>query len=247
MPATTDRAIVLRLSDYSETSQIAALFTRGHGLVRLIAKGIRRGTGKRVQAGLDLLECGEVSFIPSKSAAALGILAEWRQIALFPGLRSDLARVYAGLYAAELTLKLNEEYDPHADLFDALEGHLNALEHGAAVELSVVRFQAGLLAATGYAPGLRHCVSCGGPIGRTGAYFSSRAGGVLCRDCEVHQVEKRRVEAGVIAASMQEPAQLSDEQVRGLRGLLDYHITQIAGARPALSECLESALRRMRR
>lgn len=243
MPAIPDRAIVLRLSDYSETSQIASLFTRDHGLVRLIAKGMRRGTRTRVNVGLDLLECGELSFLPSKSAATLAILTEWRQTALFPGLRTDLARLYAALYAAELTLKLNEEYDPHPDLFDALGEHLIALEHGKDVEPAVVRFQFSLLTATGYAPTLGHCVTCGGDIRGNSAYFSSRAGGVICRDCEVHQIEKRRIDPARIVASAQPSDPPSSQQAASLRALLDYHITQIAGARPAMSESLEFALR----
>ncbi|MCH7814056.1 MAG: recombination protein O N-terminal domain-containing protein, partial [Planctomycetes bacterium] len=42
----SERAVVLRRVDYSETSQVLVLLTRGHGKVRAIAKGIKRSTRK---------------------------------------------------------------------------------------------------------------------------------------------------------------------------------------------------------
>ncbi len=60
MALISDRAIVLRRLDYSETSQILALFTREYGQVRVIAKGIKRSTRSRFAVGIDLLEVGQV-------------------------------------------------------------------------------------------------------------------------------------------------------------------------------------------
>lgn len=246
MPAITDRAIVLRLSDYSETSQIATLFTRGHGLVRLIAKGVKRSTSKRVNVGLDLLECGEVAFVSSKSAAALGILTEWRQLTTFPGLRTTLARLYAGLYAAELMSSLNEEYDPHAELFDELEALLGNLDQGGAVEPPLAHFQRALLSAIGYSPLLEHCVMCGQTPSGDPVYFSARAGGVLCRDCEMHQIEKHRVDRRLVSRLAQ-GLHPTPELAHALRDVLDYQITQILGRRPIVAASLESALRAIHR
>lgn len=247
MPAISDRAIVLRLSDYSETSQIATLFTRAHGLVRLIAKGVKRSTSKRMSVGLDLLELGDLSFIPSKSANALGILAEWHQLATFPGARTELSRLYCGLYAAELASLLNEEYDPHVDIFDGLEHLLRALSEGEPVEPALVAYQWTLLSEIGYEPMLDHCVICGQTPESEATYFSARAGGLLCRDCEMHHIEKHRIDARVVNLRGTPVAQLSPELAAALRDLLDYQITQIAGRRPAVAAALDSTLRAAKR
>src|SRR4029079_6690100 len=83
----TDQAICLRVTDFSETSQIVGMFTREHGLVPLIAKGSKRTSKKSTMSGpLDLLTSGEVVFVPAKEqrgapangyGAQLGTLAAW--------------------------------------------------------------------------------------------------------------------------------------------------------------------------
>ena len=231
MPTRNDQAIVLRLSDYSESSQIVSLFTTTAGLVRLIAKGARRGTRKRFAAGLDLLEHGDVSYIPPRGDAGLGTLTEWVQRDPFSGIRRDLLRQYGGLYAAELVSKLTEEHDPHPELFAALVGLLRDLAGDTGLPAgrvaALVRFQSALLRAIGFAPVLRRCVDCGRPRVRgTPGYFSSTAGGLVCRDCEMHHTEKRRVSPIMLdgPAGRQRPAEWF--------GLLDYHLMHVAGREP---------------
>jgi DNA repair protein RecO (recombination protein O) len=202
----SDDAIVLRLAEYSETSQIVWLLTARSGLVRLIAKGVRRATAKRPAVGLDLLEYGEAAFIPPRGEAGLGTLTEWLQRDAFTGLRSNLPALYAGLYAAEATGALIEEFDPHPDVFAALHGLLGGLAAAPAGDplaagRRLAEFQQALLAALGYAPNLVACVACGkqrGP-GR-GAYFSAAAGGLLCRACQAGYADKRRLTAAMLDA-----------------------------------------------
>jgi DNA repair protein RecO (recombination protein O) len=208
----TDEAVVLRVSDYSESSQIVSLLTAGSGLVRLIAKGARRGTKTRFSAGIDLLEHGTVTFVPAHGDAGLGNLAEWTQRDAFAAVRSDLGSLYAALYAVELVPPLTEEYDPHPGLFESLLTLLRGLadpprplgaaaaDRRAAVVAAVLRFQVRLLNEIGLMPRLTECVECRRPAGGgAGAYFSASAGGLLCRDCEMHHADKRRVPPGVLS------------------------------------------------
>jgi len=224
MPAQNDQAIVLRLSDFAETSQIVTLFTPGHGLVRLIAKGARRGTKQRFAAGLDVLEQGDVSFHPAREAGQLGTLNEWVQRDAFAGLRRELARLYGGLYAADLVASLTEEEDPHPGLFEDLRAMLTELSGTGAPLAVVAAFQADLLSALGYAPNFDQCVGCRRPrVPGAPAYFSSTAGGLLCRDCEAHYVEKRRLLKGLADTTPR------TGDARAWLGLQDYHLTHLAG------------------
>lgn len=248
MPIRSDQAVVLRLSDYSETSQIVTLFTARDGRVRLIAKGSRRGTRQRFAAGLDLLEYGEVSYVPARGEAGLGTLTEWTQLDTFSGLRAELVRQYGGLYAVELVDKLTEDYDPHPELLEALlkmlrrlAGGRDAAQPGSTTPAdpiaAVVRFQGILLKAIGYAPILRRCVGCGQPRVRgTRAYFSSSAGGLICRDCEVHHVEKRQISPAMLDGKpeSQSPAEWFL--------LLDYHLSNVAGRAFKVSAQLQKLL-----
>jgi len=204
-----DEGIVLRCSDYSETSQIVTLFSRDSGLLRVIAKGARRGTRTRFAAGLDLLEHGHLTYAPPGGDAGLGTLTEWVQRDAFSGVRGSLPTLYAALFAAETVPALTEEYDPHPGIFSALLELLNRLTAVGREDpgelpheclAALVRFQLRLLDSTGLTPQFNHCVECGRPArAKTMLYFSARAGGVLCRDCEMHHVDKRRLPPGVLA------------------------------------------------
>lgn len=224
MPIHSDQAVVLRLTDYSETSQIVTLFTACGGLARLIAKGSRRGTSKRFAVGLDNLEYGDVSYAPPRGDAQLGTLTEWVQRDSFAGLRRELARLYGGMYAAEAVFTLTEENDPHADLFAALRGTLAALAGDGDPVRVLAGFQAELLRALGYAPNLAQCVSCTRPRVRgAAAYFSATAGGLLCRDCEMHYIEKRRLSPNLPDTT----PRTGDAPAWFL--LQDYHLTHLVG------------------
>jgi len=221
---TNDQAVVLRLTEYSETSQIVTLFSAAHGLVRLIAKGARRSTKKQFATGLDLLELGEVCYLPPRGDAQLGTLTEWVQRDTFAGLRRELLRLHGALYAIELVSYLTEELDPHPELFAALVALLRGLAGPEAAEPLLPRFQLDLLRAIGYEPNLAECVDCHRAVRPGGlAFFSAQAGGLICRDCEPHHVEKRRLEAGLLGAQGADP--------RAWFELLDYHLTHTAGKR----------------
>lgn len=238
MAAEHDEGIVLRLTDFRETSQIAALFTAAHGQLRLIAKGARRGTKTRVAPGLDLLERGELSFLPPRGEAELGTLTEWVQRDAYAGLRRTPARLYAGFYAAEATLTLTEPGDAAAALYAGLRGLLESLAGDAEPGAALVAFQRTLLRAAGYAPHLESCVECGrAPRPGEAAYFGSAAGGLLCRDCEMHHMEKRRIADALRGTRAEGGAAVE------WFALLDYHLTQVAGKRLRTAEPLERLLR----
>jgi len=227
MPPINDQAVVLRLTDYSETSQIVTLFSADHGRLRLIAKGIRRGTRQRFAVGLDLLELGSVAFLPARVAGQLATLTDWVQREPFTALRRELVRLYGALYAAELVDMLTEEGDPHPALFAALVAALRQLAGTGPAAAAVPVFQWELSRAIGYAPRLDACVECGRPFATPGpVYFSATAGGLLCRDCEAPHVEKWQVPWNLVG---QHPAQ--GHPADWFR-LFDYHLTHIAG-RPA--------------
>ncbi len=241
-------AVVLRLWDYSETSQIVALLTPEYGRVRLLAKGIRRGAKNRFAPGLDLLEFGEVRFRLPRGDSELSTLTDWRQRESFPRIRLELLRLYSGLYAAELSSVLTEELDPHPRLFAALVallGELNGDVGEAAggkngvVGAWVVRFQAELLRAIGYAPSFQRCMNCGNDRQPgTPVWFSASSGGLLCAACHINHQEGVSVPAALFDTPQDVP-----QPILWFR-LLDYYLTHLAGRKlrcgARLGEMLEN-------
>jgi DNA repair protein RecO (recombination protein O) len=219
------------------------LLTRQHGKQRVIAKGIKRGRKGQMLVGIDLLELGEVTFLSRAGTSdALGVLTEWKQEGSFPGLRTDLLRLYASQYAAEVTALLTEDADPHPALFDGLQDLLHALAAGESSFGSLVRFQLVLLKQVGLMPRLDRCVCCQHVVGRAQPlYVSAREGGLVCTDCEPARVEKYRVTWRALQA-LDAPAQAEPSASAEAFALLDYYITETLGRPPKLSSLLRHHL-----
>lgn len=257
MSLISDKAIVLRRLDYSETSQILALFTREHGQVRVIAKGIKRGTRSRFAVGIDLLELGQVVWSARADRPQnLAILTEWKQVDAFIGLRAQLERLHAAQYAAEITSELTVDQDAHPALFDALQVLLKKLSV-VSCESSVggpqifnpladlCEFQRTLLIEIGLMPRADSCVGCRSaitPAAAQGVYFTSHEGGLLCRDCEAGYVEKRRLSPGAIRVIS---GGAVDEPLAGeVFALLNYHISHLMHKEPRLAQFVLPAAKR---
>jgi len=244
-----DIGLVIRRLDYSETSQVLAVFCRETGQQRLIAKGSKRGTKSRASVGIDLLELGRLVYSRRpESDAQLSTLTDWQQVDVFPRIRRDLSAWYAAQYAADRTAQATQEADPHPDLFDAL---VELLASGEPALAGLTRYLVSLLGEIGLMPQLRACAGCGAP--RTPAtflYFSARHGGVLCRDCEPAFVEKRRVEPAAIDAVQiffdDLPAPPADWLLPAF-DLIDYHLSGVLAKPSRIAALLRANLSRAAR
>ena len=243
-----DEAVVLGRLDYSETSQVLVLFTREHGKVRAIAKGIKRGTKARFAVGVDLLDVGHVVFSSrGERSETLATLTEWKPSRSLWGIREKLFRIQAGQYAAEITAHLTEDWDAHADLFDALVAMLVALTDASEPLDLVTKYQLALLDSIGSLPRFDACVLCGREEDLT--HFSSFEGGLVCRHCEPGQVEKREVSARTVKALRASIVQDDHcSQSSGTPGstpagvftVLNYHIAHLMGREPLMGSALVS-------
>jgi DNA repair protein RecO (recombination protein O) len=181
-----DRCICLRKVEYSETSQILLLFSREHGLQRVVAKGAHRRTkagSSKFDGGVDLLDVGQAVFT-QRLERDLGLLTEWSLREGHLDLRNNLRGMYLALYAAELVGHLFEEHDPHPEVFERLESTLVELSTPRAEE-SFLAFQLDLLRDSGYLPEMSACINCGvAPADREPCFFSPSRGGIVCRNCE---------------------------------------------------------------
>jgi DNA repair protein RecO (recombination protein O) len=259
------QALVLRTTDWSETSRIAALWTREFGKVRVLAKGGRR-LKSNFENALDLLTYCRIVFI-RKSPGSLDLLTEAQVVRRFPRLRSDLAALYGAYYVAELLEVMTEEHDPHPLLFDAALSTLDELGSpppwGAvsdraaappAVGPCIVRFELVLLQEVGYSPALEGCASCGGPVDERRPAFSCAAGGVVCPKCVAGCRDRRPLSPA--ARDMMRALQPSSadggtrEGIRGptwdarvqreVRQVLGQYVTYLLGRQPRLLPYLES-------
>jgi DNA repair protein RecO (recombination protein O) len=242
-------ALVLRTSDWSETSRIATLWTRELGKVRALAKGGRR-LRSSFESALDLLTVCSIVLL-RKSSGSLDLLTEARVVQRFPRLRGDLGALYAAYYIAELLADWTEEYDPHPALYDEALASLRELGTGegpvGGVGPRVLRFEMVLLRELGYSPVLDRCAGCGAAVADDALAFSPAAGGLVCRRCQAGRRDGRRL-SGPAVRALRELAEPGDAWRRGweadvraeLRQVLGLYVTYLRGRRPRLLPYLGS-------
>ncbi|HZZ43002.1 MAG TPA: DNA repair protein RecO [Tepidisphaeraceae bacterium] len=245
MAMVSDRCICLRKVEYSESSQILTLFSRGHGLVRVIAKGAHRRTkqgASKFDGGVDLLDVGEAvfTFDPGRE---METLTEWGLKDGHLGLRKTLRGMYLGLFAGELCSLLIEEHDPHPTLFDLLERTIGEMETERKEE-AFLAFELDLLKETGYLPEMGGCVVCGA-VG-IGEFFSVGRGGIVCWNCEGGVGDRMEVDGrlvrlvqGILRLSAAEGGRLprlTRVQCDPLNRMFARHVEQMVGRRLRLAD-----------
>lgn len=240
-----DQAVCLRRRNYSESSQILTLFARASGKVRAIAKGIRRGRA-RFGVGIESLSAGAIVFYPPRNESSLATLGEFDLQNSFADLRRNMLSLYGAQYAAEMLDNFTEDLDPHEQLYDAFYGALEDLSRRERPEAVLLNFSLTLLREAGLALNWQVCSSCGRELGaHRHLYFSSTAGGMLCRDCEGAFTEKIFVEPATLEV-LRDPHQaptIPSTTLIDAHELLSYHQREILGKQSKIMVFLNQLLR----
>ncbi|MBX3419639.1 MAG: DNA repair protein RecO [Pirellulaceae bacterium] len=178
-------AIVLRVTDFSETSKVVTLYTRDFGKITGLAKGAYRRNGP-FESALDLLSLVQVVFI-QKPNSSLDLLTEAKLERRFKSASINLERLHYGFYLIEVLAKFTEESDPNPRLFDLAIETLNAIDGDSDFpQIALANFELQMLAMLGHAPMLSQCVGCGRPAGNAvRKYFGTLEGGLYCSACRV--------------------------------------------------------------
>jgi len=143
-------AYVLHRYDWSESSLILEVFTRHHGRMALVAKGVKRPSSSFRPILLPLqplhLAFGGDAEIKTLKAA------EWQGGHVMP--TGDA--LMSGYYLNELLLNLLAREDPHVRLFDVYASVVEVIasEHGEALESALRAFELLLLREIGLLPQL---------------------------------------------------------------------------------------------
>ncbi|MCB9833385.1 MAG: DNA repair protein RecO [Planctomycetes bacterium] len=175
--------IVLRRFDYGDSSQIAHLHCPDAGRLAVLAKAIKR-PNPYLKGPFDLFQLGRLAYLPGRESD-LGLLKRWEPITGFSGLRRSLPALYAAFYLVDLFWEAARENVADPAGFQLLARALGALEEqGVGVASAVVlASEMGLLAASGQAPALESCASCGRAAPSGAFRLHPQAGGWVCERC----------------------------------------------------------------
>lgn len=137
-------AFILHKRAYRNTSAILEFFTRDHGRISLVAKGVSSGSS-RLKGILQVFQPLHISW-SRKSELGTMISAETTQA---PYLLIDEA-LYAAMYINEILLKLTTKDDPHPDIFDQYTHLIADLVKPSNLQISLRLFEKKLLQELGY-------------------------------------------------------------------------------------------------
>lgn len=143
-----DEAIVLRRQNIGEADRILTLFTKNHGKIKAIAKGVRKVQSKK-SPHLDLLILSQIFFAKARE---IDIILEAQSVEVYDGLKKSLAKMKAGLYFAELVDVLSAERQEHQEVFNLLREALRSIStsHESKVPLISRSFELKLLSLLGF-------------------------------------------------------------------------------------------------
>jgi DNA repair protein RecO (recombination protein O) len=245
-----DRAICVRVIDYSETSQVVTFFTRQTGKVTLMAKGSKRARSP-FGGPIEIFSTGRAVFSDS-GRDKMGTLVEFEQMAEMPAsstIASDIGTLNCCLFTVELVNLLTTDFDPHPGLFDALLTFLNKINRNKKNALApLVVFQLNLLREIGLLPVFEFCVNCKNhfntqsqqaPLGVPHeTYFSNNAKGLICRDCQGAfpdgvPIAKKAVNC---LTNFDSIASADEETIGGIEGVLISYFTDIIGRAPKMAK-----------
>ncbi len=186
-----DKAVVIRTYDFGEADRVIVLLTRAHGLVRGVAKGVRRAKsrfGSRLQQFVAL----DVQLYAGRG---LDTITSADTVEYFGSGIIDNYEAYtaacAVLETAQRLVHTDAEPDPY--YFDSVTHAFRRLQLAAASDSAysapshqavhpiVDAFSLQAFAHAGWAPSLFNCASCGA----TGPHraFHPAVGGAACVKC----------------------------------------------------------------
>lgn len=158
-------AYILHARAWRETSLLLEAFTRDHGRVGLVARGVRSARSRLPRSALEPLQALQMDW---SGRGELQTLTAAEPVRNPPVLRGDA--LMSAMYVNELMVRLTARDDPHPALFDRYAALLDELASTPSLAWNLRRFERDLLAATGYALQLEAEAESGAPIEATRMY-----------------------------------------------------------------------------
>lgn len=150
---------ILHARAWRETSLLLEAFSRDHGRVGLVARGVRGARSRLPRSALEPLQPLRLDW---NGRGELRTLSAVEPAAAMPALRGDA--LLSALYVNELLVRLTARDDPHPWLFDRYAELLASLADTSSLAWQLRVFERDLLDAIGYAPQLQATADDNEPI-----------------------------------------------------------------------------------
>tara|TARA_B100001250_G_scaffold9060_1_gene7874 strand:+ start:35826 stop:36590 length:765 start_codon:yes stop_codon:yes gene_type:complete len=168
-------AIALKVYDFGDADRIFVFLTPDQGLIKIVAKGIRKPKSK-MGGHVDVLS--KVNAYISLNDN-LSNLSQVEIIENYKLIKDDLSLISIGFYLLELAEKFSVENDPNNDIYYHLAFTLDQLQKNTNNDLLMRWFELNLLSLSGFLPDLYSCQISGNTLLEGDHLFSSVNGGLV--------------------------------------------------------------------
>jgi len=181
MPLYRDQGIVLRTQKLGEADRIITLFTKEHGRIKAVAKGVRR-TKSRFGARLEPASYVDLQLYTGRTFDTI------TQVVSIENYGDALSSDYQSWTVASAILEAAErftqaEHEPSLQQYLLVTGSLKVLaERRYDASLILDAYLLRSLSVAGYAPSLTVCSRCDAPGPHK--FFSLQGGGCVCVSCK---------------------------------------------------------------
>lgn len=144
----SDEGIILARRNFGEADRILSIYSKNHGRISAIAKGIRRTTSKK-RGHLEIFSFIRFQIADSR---AIGILTEVETINSFEKIRKDLKKVSLAYFFTEVVGKITHEHERNDGIFELILNYLERLQFETNLRTLRFSFISELLIIAGFWP-----------------------------------------------------------------------------------------------
>ena len=189
----TTNVINLKSYNISEADKIMVMYSKEKGLIKGVAKGIKKTTSK-LGGRMDLLVANKLMLNKGRN---LDTICQAEALNTFFNLRSDMNKLFYSMYCAEIVANFGIENDPNSNeiysLFYTFLEEISKAEKKEHAMLCVLKFQLKIMDITGYSLELENCIKCNHKPSSEEIYFSIEQGGIFCKDCAINIGKKVKI------------------------------------------------------
>ncbi len=176
-------AINLKSYNLSEADKIIVMYSKEKGLIRGVAKGVKKPKSK-LGARMDLLVANKLMLYKGKN---LDRICQAEALNTFHKTRQNMDKIFYSLYITEIVNNFGVEDDPcSTEIYDLLYMALDKISNSddtIQILIAVIKFQLKMMQISGFGIELESCLCCRETIKDKNMYFSPQMGGVICDEC----------------------------------------------------------------
>ena len=186
-------AINLKSYNLSESDKIIVMYSKDKGLIRGVAKGVKKPKSK-LGARMDLLVANTLMLHKGKN---LDTICQAEVLNTFHKTRQDIDKIFYSMYVTEVVHNFGLEEDPGSEIiYNLLYKTLNAIsisENKVEIMIAVIKFQLKMMIESGFSIEFDRCLHCHNTVKDETMYFVPNLGGIVCQNCaeRIHYNKKQ--------------------------------------------------------